>query len=65
MKTISISGTLTYRFNGVEIKVPDSIDVDNEQALIEYLDGTLDYADLRQQSEEELEIFDFVEERPD
>jgi hypothetical protein len=64
-RTISISGVLEYRFNGVDVKVPDAIDIDDEKALMEYLDGTLDYADIRQQSDEELDIFDFTEERPD
>jgi hypothetical protein len=65
VRTISIAGSLTYRFTGVEIKVPDAIDIDDEKALIEYFDGALDYAELRRQSEDELEIFDFTEERPD
>jgi len=64
-RTISISGVLEYRFNGVDVKVPDAIDINDEKALMEYFDGNLDYSDIRQQSQEELEIFDFTEERPD
>jgi len=64
-RTISISGVLEYRFNGVDVKVPDAIAINDEKALMEYFDGNLDYSDIRQQSQEELEIFDFTEERPD
>jgi hypothetical protein len=65
VKTISVSGTLRYHFTGIKINVPDAIDLDDEKALLEYLDGTIDYANVRQQSDEEFEIMDIIEERPD
>jgi hypothetical protein len=65
VKTISISGTLCYRFTEIKVNVPDDIDLDDEKALLEYLDGTIDYANVRQQSDDEFEIMDIIEERQD
>lgn len=63
MRIISLSGTLEYRFDGFDLEIPDVLDPEDEKALLEYIDGTLDYSKLRQQSEETLEIYDVVEEK--
>lgn len=48
MRTVTICGVLEYRFSGVEIELPDSIDIEDDDAISDYVEQTIDGETIRQ-----------------